>query len=208
MITSRSKPRAVLAFGLALSALGCGLFRREYPERQQFVLAATPPQPADPPAEAPVLGVRRFRASPLLAGTNFVYRTGDQTFESDFYNVFWTPPAAMVAEATGRWLRASGLFSSVVEAGSITPRAYALEGAIAELYGDYRDPGKPTAVMGLRFALEDVQGREPRILFHKDYSVSRPIAEGTPTALAAGWNQALGEILSALETDLRTTLRP
>jgi hypothetical protein len=144
----------------------------------------------------------------MLAGTSFVYRTGDQTFESDFYNVFWTPPAAMVANTTGKWLRASGLFSAVVDAGSLTPRSYALEGAVAELYGDYRNPGKPAAVMELRFALEDVQRNEPRILFQKDYSLSRPIATATPSALAAGWNQILGEILAALQTDLRATLRP
>jgi cholesterol transport system auxiliary component len=208
MISCTKKPRVALALCLALGALGCSLFRREYPERQQFVLEATPPQPADPPAQAPVLGVTRFRASPLLAGTSFVYRTSDQIFESDFYNVFWTPPAAMVANTTGKWLRASGLFSAVVDAGSLTPRNYALEGSIAELYGDYRIPEMPAAVMELRFALEDVQRNEPRILFQKDYSLSRPIATGTPAALAAGWNQELGEILTALETDLRAALRP
>ncbi|HKE13067.1 MAG TPA: hypothetical protein VKE73_15990 [Myxococcota bacterium] len=198
----------VLGLGLVLGAPGCGLTRRDYPERQQFVLNAPPPQSADPPAEGPVLGLSRFRASPLLSGTNFVYRTGDQVFVSDFYNVFWIPPAAMVAESTGRWLRVSGLFSQVTDPGGMAPRTLALEGAIAELYGDYRDPATPAAVMGVRFALVDVQGREPRLLFHKDYNVSRPIATATPAALAAGWNQALGEILAALETDLRTTLRP
>ena len=120
----------------------------------------------------------------------------------------WTPPAAMVANATGKWLRASGLFSAVVDAGSLTPRTYALEGAVAELYGDYRNPGTPAAVMELRFALEDVQRNEPRILFQKDYSLSRPIATETPSALAAGWNQELGEILAALQTDLRATVQP
>jgi cholesterol transport system auxiliary component len=152
--------------------------------------------------------VNRFRSSPLLAGSNFVYRTGEQTFESDFYNVFWTAPAAMVANETASWLRASGIFSDVVDPASVRPRSYALEGAIAELYGDYRTPGKPAAVMGLRFALVDVQGKEPRVLFHKDYGVSHPIAAGTPSALAAGWNEELSEILGALEADVRATVQP
>jgi cholesterol transport system auxiliary component len=207
MTLSSRKLAAVLVLGLTLVAAGCGALRREYPERQQFVLEVTPPETSDPPAGAPVLGVSRFRTSPLLAGTSFVYRTGDQTFESDFYNVFWTPPAAMVANETGRWLRASGIFGEVVDPTSLTPRAYALEGAIAELYGDYRTPGQPAAVMGLRFALMDVQGKEPKVLFHKDYSVSHPIAAGTPSALAAGWNEELAEILAALESDLRATVR-
>jgi cholesterol transport system auxiliary component len=208
MTLSPRKLAAVLVLGLTLVAAGCGVLRREYPERQQFVLEVTPPQIADPPAGAPVLGVSRFRTSPLLAGTSFVYRTGDQTFESDFYNVFWTPPAAMVANEAGRWLRASGIFSDVVDPTSLTPRAYALEGAIAELYGDYRTPGQPAAVMSLRFALMDIQGKEPKVVFHKDYSVSHPIAAGTPSALAAGWNEELGEILAALESDVRATVRP
>ncbi len=206
MIPSVRKPLVALGLVLALAAAGCGALRREYPERQQFVLEATPPPSADPPARVRVLGVTRFRASPLLAGTSFVYRTGEQTFESDFYNVFWTAPSAMIANETGKWLRASGLFSDVVDPTSLTPRTYTLEGAIAELYGDYRKPGQPAAVMGLRFALVDVQGKDPRLLFHKDYSVSHPITAGTPSALAAGWNAALGEILAALEADVRAAL--
>ncbi|HME71361.1 MAG TPA: hypothetical protein VKM54_16030 [Myxococcota bacterium] len=208
MILSLRKPVIVLVLGLTLGAAGCGVLRREYPERQQFVLEVTPPQSSDPPAGGAVLGVSRFRASPLLAGTSFVYRMGDQTFESDFYNVFWTPPAAMVANETGKWLRSSGIFSDVVDPGNLTPRTYALDGAIAELYGDYRNPGAPAAVMGLRFALVDVQGKEPKVLFHKDYSVSHPIPTGTPSALAAGWNEELSEILAALQTDIRALVRP
>jgi cholesterol transport system auxiliary component len=208
MTLSMRKPVVVLVLGLTLGAAGCGVLRREYPERQQFVLEATPPQASDPPAGGRVLGVTRFRSSPLLAGTSFVYRTGEQTFESDFYNVFWTAPEAMVANETGKWMRASGIFSDVVDPTSVTPRTYELEGAIAELYGDYRTAGKPAAVMGLRFALVKVQGKEPRVLFHKDYSVSHAIAAGTPSALAAGWNQELSEILGALETDVRATVQP
>ena len=208
MSLSPSKLAAVFVLGLTLVAAGCGVLRREYPERQQFVLEVTPPETSDPPVDGPVLGVSRFRTSPLLSGTSFVYRTGDQTFESDFYNVFWTPPASMVANETGKWLRSSGIFSDVVDPGSLTPRTYALEGAIAELYGDYRNPAAPAAVMGLRFALVDVQGKEPKVLLHKDYSVSHPIPTGTPTALAAGWNAELGEILAALQSDIRATVRP
>jgi hypothetical protein len=152
--------------------------------------------------------VSRFRTSPLLAGTDFVYRTGDQTFESDFYNVFWTPPAAMVANETGKWLRVSGIFRDVVDPKSMAPRDYTLEGSIAELYGDYRSQGQPAAVMGLRFALVDVRGQEPKVLFAKDYSRSHPIATGTPSALAAGWNEALADILTALEKDVRAAVRP
>jgi len=205
---SLRKPLLLLGFGLGLAVAGCSVLRREYPERQQFVLEVPAPQSTDPAVRSGVLGVSRFRASPLLAGTSFVYRTGEQTFESDFYNVFWTPPAAMIASETGKWLRASGIFGDVVDPTSPVPRAYTLEGAVAELYGDYRNPGQPAAVMGLRFALLDVQEREPRVLFHKDYNVSRPIPTGTPSALAAGWNAALGEILAALETDVRATVRP
>lgn len=208
MIPSLRKPVVLLALGLTLGAAGCGVLKREYPEREQFVLEVAPPPSSDPPVGRAVLGVQRFRAAPLVAGTSFVYRTSDQVFESDFYNVFWTPPAAMVASATGRWLRASGLFRDVVEPGSLAPRTYALEGAIDELYGDYRSPGAPAAVMGLRFALLDVQGKEPQVLFHKDYTVSHPITAGTPSALAAGWNEELGEILAALQVDIRSAVRP
>jgi len=48
-----------------------------------------------------------------------------------------------------------------------------------------------------------VRGPEPKLLVHRAYSVSRPIPAATPKALAAGWSEALSEILTALEADVR-----
>ncbi len=191
------------------SALGCGgLLSRQYPERRQFVIEATRPERASAPAGAPVLAVMRFRTSAVVTGTSFVYRTEAQTYESDFYDVLWTSPQAMLADDVRRWLAASGLFGAVLDARSLAPRAYLLDGAVEELYGDHRDPAEPRAVLGLRFALLDVRGAEPKIVFHAGYAASPAIADASPEALAAGWGDALREILGRLEADLRVAVSP
>jgi hypothetical protein len=63
-------------------------------------------------------------------------------------------------------------------------------------------------VLGLRFALLDVRGAEPKIAFHADYAASPAIPDESPEALAAGWNAALREILGRLETDLHGVVSP
>jgi len=191
------------------AALGCGgLLSRQYPERRQFVLEATRPERAAAPAGAPVLAVMRFRTSAVVTGTSFVYRTGPQTYERDFYDLFWTAPEAMLADTARRWLSSSGLFADTLDASSIAARAYLLDGAVSELYGDFRDPAQPRAALGLRFALLDVRGPDPRIVFHAEYAASPAITDESPDALAAGWNDALREILGKLEADLRGVVSP
>ena len=193
-----------------VAALGCGggLFSRQYPERRQFVLEATRLERAAAPAGAPVLAVMRFRTSAVVTGTSFVYRTGPQTYERDFYDVFWTSPEGMLSDAVRRWLAASGLFADVLDASSSAARAYQLDGADSEHHGDYRDAAQPRAALGLRFALLDVRGAEPKIVFHAEYAASPAIADESSEALAAGWNAALREILGKLEADLRAVVSP
>ena len=65
-----------------------------------------------------VLAIRPLRVSPSYAGSEFVYRTGDVSLESDFYNEFFIPPGRLVSEEVRRWFEASGLFEMVVDSAS------------------------------------------------------------------------------------------
>lgn len=196
----------VALVGLAVAgfvAAGCGgLLERRYPEKRQYVLEAA--RPEGPPARrvGTSLVVRPFRASPRLDGVKFVYRTGDEQYESDFYHVFWTAPEALIGDQTARWLEASGLFESVWDVRSVVPPALMLEGGVIDLYADYRNAGPPVAVIDLSFALVDVQQPTPTVAFHDHYRVEVPASADTADALVVAWDAALRDVLARFEADL------
>lgn len=209
MGASRSAARCAVRLAcLALAGLalaGCGsLLAQGYPEKRQYVLEA--PRPDAPPARrvGGSLVLRPFRTSPRLDGVKFVYRTGDERYESDFYHVFWTAPEALLGDQTGRWLEASALFESVWDVRSVVPPALMLEGAVIDLYADYRAAGPPVAVLSLGFALVDVERVPPGVVFHERYRAETPAAEDTPEAIVRAWSEALADVLTRFESDLAT----
>lgn len=192
---------------VAVGATGCVSLDRPVVEKRQYVLEARRSGDAPATPRGGVLDVRTFRASPRSAGTKFVYRTADDVYESDFYRVFWAPPTALVADEVRRWLAASGVFEDVLEPGSAVEPSYLLEGAISDLYGDFRPGETPRAVLGVRVALVDVRNRASRIVLSRDYAAEVALPAADPDLLVEGWNTALRRILEELETDLRATPR-
>ena len=196
-----------------LSTLGAGLLAsaclstaRPYPVKQRFVLAEAREGPAAPPSGGSLLEVPTFAQGPRLAGRQLVYRTGDAEYVSDFYAEFWSAPGELVADVARRWLAESGLFAGVLAPGSSIPPALVLEGWISKLYGDYRDPATPKAVLALHVVLVDRRRAEPKILFQHDYGAEEAAATATPEALVAAWDTGLGHVLGSLEADLRATI--
>jgi len=196
----------VLALVAGLLATGCLSTSRPYPAKQRFVLEA-PRQGSAPLREGgPLIEVPPFGQGPRLAGRQLVYRTSESEYVPDFYAEFWSPPGGLVAEAVRHWLAASGLFTGVLEPGSSVRPALALEGWISELYGDYRDPAAPKAVLELHVVLLDRRRPAPGIVFQRDYRAQEAATASTPEALVAAWDTGLGQALSALEADLRAAV--
>ena len=201
--------RAALALLAALPlGLGCrGLLVRERPEQKRYVLEVERDEAQPAPGGAPSLAVRPYTASSHLYGTRFVYRVGPDVQDFDYYHQFWAEPERMVTDATIRWLAGSGLFALVSDAGWERPGGLVLDGELSELYGDYRDPRAPRAVLKLRCTLLDESGGASRVLLSREYFSSRPVAPASREALVAGWNEALREVLAALEQDLAAAQR-
>lgn len=194
---------AVLLLACGATLVGCSTLSRPAVEKWQYVLEARRETSEPSRADGGVLDVRTFRVSPRIDGTRFVYRTGAERYESDFYHVFWASPQALVADETRRWLASAGVFEDIPESGSAVPPTHLLEGALAELHGDYRPGETPRAVIGLRFSVVDVRGKQPRVLLARDYGAEVPLEAADPDLLVAGWNTGLRRILAELEADLR-----
>ncbi|MFH1090643.1 MAG: hypothetical protein V1742_03635 [Pseudomonadota bacterium] len=195
--------RLILVFILGVISASCGTISREYPPKHFYALDVSRPADAAVKKSGPILRIRTFRVSPGFEDKYFVYRSGDSSYESDFYNEFFVPPGAMLTENIRQWLSATGLFQYVLDAPSHVLPDFILEGAVTALYGDFRDLKNPLAVMELQFFLVHNQRSGSPIAFQKNYRLEIPLKGQTPADLVQGWNMALRRILSRLEDDLR-----
>lgn len=192
---------------LVLPAAGCTVApEKDYSVKRQYVLRAERDDQPAANGAAPALRVRRFRASSPFSGTQLVYRRGDVTFETDFYNELLAPPASMITAQVRQWLGSGDVFASAVGVGSLANTAYLLEGNIIALHGDYADKKKPAAVLEIQFFLIDDSGNENAVVFHKTYRQTAPLASDEPATLVKGLNGCLRQMLKALEADLKTAL--
>lgn len=98
-----------VALAAALAAACSSPLEKPPIEQRYYTLDATRPEATTSvPRGADVVAVRRFRASPGYEGRELVFATGTGQFRTDFYNVFFAPPAAMLAdEARNGWTAAA-----------------------------------------------------------------------------------------------------
>jgi cholesterol transport system auxiliary component len=197
-LAARSTQHAALV--LALLCFGCVSLERSFPEKRYFVIEVQESKPANP-GNGQTVSIPNFQISPRYADRDFVYRTSQTEYESDFYNQFLTPPAVMITEETRKALASSSGFKFVVGASSPLTANFVLEGAINALYGDFRSPGAPAAVLEIEIFLHNENPANPGIVLHKRYMKSVGLKERSPEALVRGWSQALEAIVAMFIAD-------
>ncbi len=109
----------------------------------------------------------------------------------------------LITEEVRNWLSESGLFKYVVDSTNGVEADYILEGNINQLYGDFRAPNTPKAALGIQFVLIEEVSANPKIVFQNNYRREMALSSNSPEDLVKGWNEALQQILTALEKDLR-----
>jgi uncharacterized lipoprotein YmbA len=150
------------------------------------------------------LAARLVAVAPPFDGKALVYRTGENEYERDPYAELVVAPDRALAMPIRARLRNAGVFANVIEPGSALTPDRTLEGYVTEFYGDFRKPEAPAAVLSLRFVLLRREGdRSASVILQKDYSRRVPLSDRTATALVAGWDRALDEILTELVSDLK-----
>ena len=194
---------------LLLLSTACPNVNKPYPERTYFLFELTNPSSTMATVKGSTLNVNRFTISPTSEGREFIYRTTDLEYKTDFYNQFFRPPDNIMTEAVRQWLNQTGLFQDVLTPVSQAIANYTVEGNIIELYGDYRNQASANAVLTIQFFFlntsEDTP--DPTILLSKTYSSVQPIGTASPQSLMNGWNKALEEILNEFLSDLSYHLK-
>jgi len=199
MKTTFARSRLFLpALVAALFLAGC--LSRPALVHQTFALQ-TPAVTNTPASGGSVLVLRSLEVSPLFASQALVYRLGPNAYDTDPYAGFLTPPGRALAIPIRAYLANSGVFASVVEPGSLLTADQELQVYVAELYGDFRQPTQPAAVLSLRLVLATSDGK---VILQKNYSRSVSVPANTAAAVMAGYDQALAGIMADVAADLAT----
>lgn len=188
---------------------GCPSVSKPYPERTFFLFEIPAPSQTVSPIKDAIVAVDRFTISPSSQGREFIYRTTDLQYKTDFYNQFFRPPDNIMTEAVRQWLNQSGLFEELLSPASQAFPKYTIEGNVIELYGDYRDTSAAKAVIRIQFFLlqNPADGTDPAVVLGKTYLSEQSIGAASPNALMNGWNLALEDILGEFLDDLSYSLK-
>jgi len=194
-----------LIAGMAMTlmfSVGCVNIKKPYLHKDRYVLDVERQGSRRTPSDGTVLKIHNMRVAAVYQGKEFVYQKDNVTYESDYYNVFFISPGALIAEETRQWLVDAGLFDRVVDICSRIQATHILEGTVTALHGDYSRRDSPRAVLGIVFTLIDDADGFLKIAFQKEYEKEVALENTTPQALVKSWNIALQEILAEFENDL------
>jgi len=201
--------RYVIIMFVILFGAGCANVDKPYPQRAYYQFDVSNSGHSGTPVQGTILGIKRLSVSPGSQGLEFIYRTGEFKYQSDFYNQFFRPPGALITEAVTRWFADAGVFEDVLGQLSQAFPNYVIEGNVVKIYGDYRNSSAPSAVMEIQFFLlkltDDVD--TPIVVTSSTYNARKPISSRDPKALMLGWNQALEEILGEFLKDVKNNLQ-
>ena len=180
----------------------CGCASRAPWKKEAFALTA-PSGETGSAAHTNVLSLHRVTVSPLFDGQPLVYRTGEDSYERDPYAEFLVPPNRMLEQCLRNGLRNGHAFADVPDPGGSPKSSCSMDVSVSQLYGDFRQPEKPFAVLQLRFLLHSTEpANRGRVLWQRELSKRLPLAHRTPAALVAGWNAGLRQIMEEVNTEL------
>jgi len=193
--------RRALVASLACALAACGLSRPSPVKDTYLLQASLPAQPVAAPRPA-ALKVGTIAVAAPFRGKVLVYREGDLKYETDFYNEFLVSPSAMLTESAAAWLAASHVFRDVLPASANADGDYVLEGFVSELYGDFRDAGKPAAVVTAKFFLIDNRTLSGVPMWQTELSQRVALSSRSAESVVAGLNSAWAAVLAELARQL------
>ena len=194
------------AMGLCVALiLGACSIGKPIPQPTTYIIEPTVPVTSTSARRADTLRMGSVRVTAAFAGNALVYRVDDVQYVSDPYHAFLADPAAMLGTKMADWLDHAGPFKAVAQPGSTQSAKSAplvLEATVTELYGDTRRGTPPAAVITVQFALMDTSAPHALIAYERTISRRVEIEQATPDALVRGYDKALGEILTQVDSDL------
>jgi len=195
----------VAFLGIFSGCVNVGL-KKAYPDIKTFSLEMNAPHQAAFSGTPVAVRVNAFSAAPFFNDRYLAYRTGETTYEQDFYNQMIAAPAKLIQDGTAVWLKGSPAVAVVVTPSVVSGGDYVIDGRVIELSGDYRVESDPKAVVKLELTVSSAKAGNPSTVFQKIYSAEIPMKKISPVALTEGWSQGLNQIMSGFEGDFTAHL--
>ena len=200
------RARRALVVVAAVALASCSVTRPS-PVKQTFLL--DPPLPAAvAKAQPSSLRMGTVNVGAPFRGRSFVSRESELRYDTDFYNEFLVPPAMMIGELTGRALERAKAFALVTPASSNADADFILDGFVASLFVDAREPAKMVADVDITYYLFRADGGSGLPVWTQTYRQRAPLSGNTASAYATALNVALGAVFADLARDLAAANLP
>lgn len=192
------------AAGLVLLLIGClGPARNPAHKIDYYTLEYAPPAAGEHAALPVILGVQRFQAAPEYSSNQIVYRDRHYRRNVYAYHRWRATPGELVSFFLARDLQHSGRFQAVFNLEQSQPVTHLIEGAVEEFF-EYDDDQNWQARLSVSVAL--LKENEPditrRVIFQKQYRLSKACQRKNPQALAAAMSQAMAELSPMILNDV------
>jgi uncharacterized lipoprotein YmbA len=189
-------------FLILMIGLIVGCTSVKYPERQQYMLDLKTPAKIYSVAPTRTLEINNVSVASAYSSLEFVYRTTNENYTRDYYNIFFNSPGQQLNKVISRYLQATNLYKYVSSNPGIVRADYILYADVTELYADYRNPNNPLAVVTIRFTLIK-PGSATQTVLDETFHQQIPFVSGNAASLVNAWEQGLNNILYALSQKLR-----
>jgi len=196
------KPRTLALLLVASLLSGCSI-GQPTPPQQRFKLRTDSDPIRKLNKDGQILNVRQANIAASFSDIQFTYRTGQDTFETDFYHIFLTPPANMITALTRNKMLSSGAFAEVIAPGGGMQPTANLSIDVNEFYGDFREGVAPAAVVSLRMVIKKHRQDAQPPWIDTFYRERVPLEERSPEGLVEAWQTALERILAKAARDAR-----
>jgi len=153
------------------------------------------------------LRIETFTINPVYDTNRIVFREAAHQREAYVYHRWRAKPAVLAMYYMARDMRKSGLFEGVFIRGAGGHATHVVEGTVDEFYEKDSSEGWE-AVLEITITL--LVAEEPdvskRILFQRQFSVSRKCASKTPGAVVEAMSNGMAEISEAIIRELHKSL--
>ena len=201
--------RRIITFMACCVLAACASLSKSYPDKSFYAFdvergeSGVRVQAAD---DAPLLLVKRFQSGPLNESRTLVYRTGVSTYESDYYNEFFSDPEGLLTVATAAWLSDSGNFAVLAGSAAGLDPDFVLHGSVRGLYVDMLPEDGPHAIVDLQLVLSRRRHGLSEPIWRKDFMRSELAASPSGADVMAAWNRGLADLFAELEVGLETAI--
>jgi cholesterol transport system auxiliary component len=194
--------------GLPLILLSCINLKNPGDRVEFYILEYNLPIISDLKPLSHIIRLDRFSVSPIYNTDRIIFRDGSFKRDTYFYHKWRANPGDLVTYFLARDIKASGLFSAVIENDSKLPSSYLIEGSVDEFYErDAEDKWEAVLSIGITLMAEMEPDISKRVIFQKTYRVAEPCRQKNPRALIEAMSTAMSKASSDIIKDIYHSLK-